>query len=248
MLDNSKRFVIIFNGEIIDMAQISTFSRRRHDLLRSTTLQDDIDRTILLQDGFHEASPRASLHQIDGNHEDRLKRYLGTQAREIGSLRNLLMEEVFHYEQRGFASYRPYGEGMWLADNLFVYHGSTVAQAPGQSVKKDVDRMGASVIVGHVHRRSHTRIRQGAHEHAGIENGCLCQVSAEYSPHTNWTHCITFVRVYDNRHWKADVIDIITDPELGICYADWEGFRYSVPIDYDDGMSLTWNPNRVIEF
>jgi hypothetical protein len=75
-----------------------------------------------LQASSPEGRGETKRHQIDGNHENRLERFLGYGAQSVlGSLRSLKMERVFEYEKRGFVTYRPYGEGLWPTDNLFIY-------------------------------------------------------------------------------------------------------------------------------
>lgn len=242
---------LIFNGDIADFHGLSKHEPRRHERAQMVSLQEEVDRTIAVQDilarsgvaRVKNAKARLKKHFIDGNHEDRLERFLGTGLQSVlGGLRGLHMEEVFSYKKRGFASYHPYTEGMWVTDNLFVYHGSYVTSTPGGSVAKEVQNLGASVIMGHTHRRAQIRFKQGKHEHMGIESGCLCQLSASYSPMTNWAHAMVTVDVYDDRHWTANVHDIINDGN--VIYCMYNGSKLSVPSDYDDGLTLPWKAGK----
>lgn len=240
---------LIYDGDMCDMYSLSKHERKRYEILNYVSLQEEIDITIAVQDFLSSGSKKTKRHQIDGNHEERLERWLGSgSAASLGDLKGLRVEEVFHYKERGFSSYHPYGDGIWITDNLFVTHGSHVDAAPGGSVKKHIAEINESVIIGHVHRRAHIRFRAGKHELAGVENGCLCQIKSGYKPHTNWTHCITLVEVIDNKHFRLEVIDIITDEEMGIRYADYKGNRFSETIDYDDGLTIPWWVDRAIDF
>lgn len=234
---------LVYNGDMIDFWSISKHQPKRSEILESLSLQEEIDRTIVIQDKLRRGvSRKTKLHNIDGNHEDRLERFLGYgEAKILGSLRSLHMDGVFHYKDRGFSSYHPYGEGIWITDNLFVYHGQFVSPVPGSSVKKEIDAIGASVIMNHVHRRSDIRFRQGQHEWRGIENGCLCQLASSYSVMTNWAHALTVVERYDDRHWDAQVVDIITDKD--VVYSMYRGNKFTVSSDYSDGLSLPWRPH-----
>lgn len=239
---------LVYNGDMIDFWSISKHQPSRHEILGAVSLQEEIDRTIAVQDKLASGlDKRARLHCIDGNHENRLEKFFGVGPQTVlGSLKALRMEEVFSYKERGFTSYHPYGEGIWITDNLFVYHGQFVSPLPGVSVKKEIDAIGASVIMNHVHRRSDIRFRQGEHEWRGIENGCLCQLASTYSTMTNWAHALTIVRKYDNRHWDADVVDIINDGDTVYCI--YGGEKYTVDATYSDNMSLPWRPHRNIIF
>jgi len=240
---------LIYNGDMIDFWSISKHQPRRDEILRSLSLQEEIDRTIAVQEKLARGVryKTCKIHNIDGNHEDRLERFLGVGSPSLlGSLRSLDMENVFHYKKRGFASYHPYGEGIWITDNLFVYHGQFVSPVPGSSVKKEIDAIGASVIMNHVHRRSDIRFRQGNHEWRGIENGCLCQLASSYSVMTNWAHALTLVDKYDERHWDAKVVDIIQDEDIVYCM--YQGSKLTVSSDFSDGLSLPWRADRNVEY
>jgi predicted phosphodiesterase len=238
---------LLYNGDIADFHALSKHEPRRHERANMVSFQEEVERTIVIQDKLYRANAkrirngkaRIKRHMVDGNHEDRLERYLGTGLQSIiGNLKGLHMEEVFSYKKRGFSSYRPYGDGIWITKNLFVYHGSYVTSQPGGSVAKEVVNMGASVIMGHTHRRAEIRFKQGNHEHMGIESGCLCQLSASYAPMTNWAHAMVTVDVYDDRHWNATVHDIINDGNEVYCI--YKDSKLSVPVSYDDGLTLPW--------
>lgn len=238
---------IVYNGDMIDFWSLSRHMNKRHEVLKSLSLQDEIDITIQIQDKLSKGAPEAKRHQIDGNHEDRLETFLGTGTPSIlGSLKSLHMEEVFQYEKRGFASYHPYGEGIWITDNLFTYHGNYVGTLPGDSVKKEIQAMGASVIMNHVHRVANLRFKQGNSEHRGIENGCLCQIAPGWKPMTNWGHALTLVTVIDKKHWFAEVVDIIRDEKVVYCI--YRNTKFSVPKSYHDKLAQDWRAHRNIEF
>lgn len=236
---------IIFNGDMWDFWSISRHNPRRWERLRTRTFQEEVEIGIEVENKLARGLKyRGKLHHIDGNHEDRLEAFLGTGPQSLlGSLRGTTGEEVFRLKQRGIASYHPYGEGIWVTDNLFVYHGEYVGSLPGDSVRKELQSIGASVIMNHVHRRADLRFRQGRSEHRGIENGCLCQLQAGYKAMTNWSQCLTLVDVYDNHHWNAEVVDIIHDEHE--VYAVFRGDKIAVANSFTDGLAEPWRPQRV---
>lgn len=240
---------LVYNGDMIDFWSISKHQPSRSEILEAISLQEEIDITTTIVDKLSKGAGRAKRHQIDGNHENRLERFLGYGAQAVlGSLRSLKMDSVFEYEKRGFTTYRPYGEGIWPTSNLFIYHGEYVSSLPGDSVKKEIAARGSSVIMNHVHRRAALRFRQGSHEYIGIENGCLCQLAAGYKPMTNWAHCLTVIDVYDDRHFSCEVVDIIIDNSDAEVYARFRGNKYSVPIDYHDGIARDWRTHKNIDY
>ena len=250
IIEDAKPDHFVDDGDANDFWVISRHQNKRHEILQMISLQEEVDRTITVQDRLTRKVPKhCKKHKIDGNHEFRLETFLGNGPQAIlGSMRSLRMEEVFRYKERGFSSYRPYGEGIWITPGLFVYHGEYVGALPGDSVKKEIAHLGCSVIMGHTHRKADLRFRQGKLEHRGIENGCLCQLSSGYKAMTNWSQAFTVVTVYDERHWNAEVVDIITDDKEGVKFAIFRGNKYEVKADLDDGLTLPWRPHRSIDF
>jgi hypothetical protein len=234
---------IVYNGDMWDFWSISKHNPRRWERLQNRSLQDEINIGIEVEEKIGRGLKyRGKRHHIDGNHEDRLEAFLGTGPQAVlGTLKSTEPTELFRLRDRGISSYSPYGEGIWITENLFVYHGAYVGALPGDSVKKELQSVGASVIMNHVHRRADLRFRQGKHEHRGIENGCLCQLKAGYKVMTNWSQCLTLVDVYDNKHWNAEVVDIIHDDDC--VYAIFRGDKISVPLNYQDGLSTPWRPS-----
>lgn len=234
---------IVYNGDMWDFWSISKHNPRRWERLANRSLQDEIDIGIEVEEKLARGLKyRGKRHHIDGNHEDRLESFLGSGPQSVlGTLKGTETDEIFKLKSRGINSYNPYGEGIWITNNLFVYHGSYVGNLPGDSVKRELQSIGASVIMNHVHRRADLRYRQGQSEHRGIENGCLCQLQAGYKAMTNWSQCITLVDKYDETHWNAEVVDIIHDS--GDVYAIYRGDKISVPLNYTDGLASPWRPS-----
>lgn len=236
---------LVYNGDMWDFWTISRHNAKRWERLRDKSLQEEIEIGIEVEEKLARGLKyRGRRHHIDGNHEERLEVFLGNGPQAVlGNLRGLATEEIFRFRSRGISSYHPYGEGIWITDDLFVYHGEYVGGLPGDSVKKEIQSIGASVIMNHVHRRADLRFRQGRREHIGIENGCLCQLQSGYKAMTNWSQCLTLVDVFDNGQWKAEVVDIVTtDSEV---YSVFRGDKISVSLNFTDGLADSWRPQKV---
>lgn len=231
---------LVYNGDMIDHWRISGHAKSGSELSRKDSAQDDIDRTIIVQDRIAEGAPKARRHQIEGNHEFMLDRHIGSRSPELSSLRALTSEELFSYSRRGFSSYHPYRDGIWICQNLFVYHGECVLSTPGQSVQREIQRTGESTIVNHNHRRAHIRFRMGRRDLCGIENGCLCQFTPTYAGQVNWAHALTVVTKHDENTFTAEVVDIVSDHHRNVAFATYRGERAEVPLDLDDGLAISW--------
>lgn len=238
---------LIYNGDIADMDAVSSHKKSRHETLRTFTIQDEIDMTIAIADQLS-AGTKAKRIQIDGNHEDRLERYLGSMAPEIGSLRGLQMPAVFEYEKRGFLSYHPYKTGVWITPHLYVYHGATARKMPGASVQAEISKIGSSMIIGHTHKRAHVRFKLGDKDVIGIEGACLCQMDPGYATHTNWAWGITVVTVHKDGRFTPEVIDIVNDRHTGKVFAFYQGTMFTAKADLDDKMAVPWQPTSPVVF
>ena len=75
---------VIQLGDALDCWQISTYDA---DPFRENNIADDIDVYQAIVEKWIALMPKGStFHQLEGNHEFRLQRYVGRQAREIARL------------------------------------------------------------------------------------------------------------------------------------------------------------------
>ena len=85
VIRDEKPATIYLNGDIVDFYMVSDFSK---DPKRGISLQEEVDQTVDFLDTVRRAAPKARIVYIQGNHEDRLRRYLWKHS-EIASLRSL---------------------------------------------------------------------------------------------------------------------------------------------------------------
>lgn len=131
-------------------------------------------------------APRAEWFLIEGNHEERMRRYLESKAPELRTLDEFAPENLFGFTDAGWNYVKPYGNGMWvgLPGGLWATHGNLARKWSGYSARGHViEQYGHSVIHGHTHRLGsfyHTnRSIDGAERVvAGFEVGCLCSTSS----------------------------------------------------------------------
>ncbi len=165
-------------------------------------------------------APRAKWFIIEGNHEQRIRRYLERQAPELRHLPEFAPENFFGFADAGWTYVGPYGAGMWvgLPGGVWVTHGNLARKWSGYSARGHVmEQYGHSVIHGHTHRLGsfyHTnRSIDGAERVvAGFEVGCLCDLSSTpgSTPVRDWQH--GFASVYTSTtspRFQVDLIPII---------------------------------------
>lgn len=173
--------VIHLLGDVLDFYSLSSFDK---DPQRRETLQDELDGATRYFERLRKVCPKARIIYSEGNHENRLRRYLWSQARALSNLRTLSFEELlglgkFNIEWVDASS--PYRIG-----HLLFIHGELVRRASGASAKGHMDKFGCNVIHGHTHRLGAYYHRTYDDMMGAWENGCLCTLNPEYATCPDW--------------------------------------------------------------
>lgn len=168
---------IVLMGDMVDMYAISSFSR---DPVRVLKLQNELDATneVLRQ---IDALSNAEVVYLEGNHEQRLQRYLRLRP-ELHGLNNLKLENLLGLDTLGWEMKSEYKQG----DLLFV-HGRYISKHSAYSIKRELEARAfqISVLMGHTHRIGNYNITGYKSVIRGYEIGCLCK-DQEYQASPNW--------------------------------------------------------------
>ncbi len=188
----------IYNGDIIDFYSISDFIK---DPSRTFKLQDELDEAYQWMFSRAEANPNARRILIQGNHEDRLRRFLAKAGPELSSLTSLEFESLMRLDdlQMETISYRSQVDFL----GFLIEHGWK-ASGGGTPYPINVSRFmasktGSSGLCGHTHRISLYGWANANGSHSYIENGCLCRMDLEYAPFPNWQQAFSFGVVQNNK-------------------------------------------------
>lgn len=167
-------------GDIVDFYQLSRFSK---DPSRVPKLQDDLDATTALLKRFRGACPKAHIVYLDGNHEDRLRRFCwDTQV--LASVRKLTVPKLLGLDELQI-EHHPYGRVQsW--HGLMVEHGDRVSRHSAYTAKSMLEARGKSGISGHTHRMGSHYRTDCTGTKAWWENGCLCSLQPDYTFMPNW--------------------------------------------------------------
>lgn len=135
--------VFVSLGDFMDCFSVSHWSKSPE---RALSLRDEIVHAASLLDEIEARTPGARRIWIDGNHEDRLQRYMQDKAPELFSLVNL--PELLHLHDRGW-EYVPYKQSVRVG-RLNLTH--DVGSAGRYVTYKALDTFQANVATGHTHR------------------------------------------------------------------------------------------------
>ncbi len=188
----------VYNGDIIDMYSVSSFDKNP---TRAFKLQDELDDTYEWLFSRAEANPNARRIFIEGNHEDRLRRFLWKEATDLSSLRVLNFEELMRFKELGMEDLTY----MSVLDFLGfrIQHGW---KASGGSTPWPINvgrfmaqKEGSSGLCGHTHRASIYCWTTSRGSHSYVENGCLCRFDLEFAPFPNWQQAFSYGEVKNGK-------------------------------------------------
>jgi predicted phosphodiesterase len=192
---------IVLNGDIVECGG---FLAAHHTLgyVAQThySWQEDIASGNWFLDEVQKAAPRAKIHFIEGNHEDRCERWIVDQtmrnSRDAEFLRTMLAPDaLLRTTERGINYYRRGEHHMpglppgWIKlGKIFFVHELGGGKNAASSA---VGSTAGNVVFGHTHREdTATLVLPGVGLVKAWNPGCLCQRAPlwRHSNPTNWSH------------------------------------------------------------
>jgi predicted phosphodiesterase len=197
MIENFVRLIeeeqpdeIILNGDMVDFYDLSSFDK---DPAREESLQDELDTLYRMLLVFRGACPNAKITYVEGNHEDRLRRYLWKKATALQSLRSLKLETLLKLDELGIELVKKY-----VVNGFTFAHGKIVRQYSSYSAKAEYDARGCSGMSGHTHRMGSFCKTTSLGTFGWWENGCGCDLTPEYVDEPNWQNGFSVIYFDDN--------------------------------------------------
>lgn len=203
---------IVYNGDVCDFYQISKFDKNPN---RIGKLQNDIDDTKDMFRRHNRLFPNAIKKMLGGNHEDRLERFLWTQAPALSSLDCLTIEELFETEKFGI-DYIPYDCGLLVNTVFLIMHGAISSVHSGYTAKRMYEKHGGCGVTGHCHKGGSFQKRDRFGTWGWWEGWCLCRLDPDWIDHPNWVQGFTLVHFLGKRFW-VEQVPILGTP-LSILY------------------------------
>jgi predicted phosphodiesterase len=196
---------VILNGDVSDFYSISRYDKdpaRQQRLARELA---GLEAVVIAP--LRAAVPKAKLWVTEGNHEDRLRRYLWQNAPALAGLPGVSVPELYNVKQYGI-EFVPQSRMIELGC-LRVLHGHLISQHSGMTARKHLERHGTSVLVGHSHRLGAFYKTDHGGTHGAWEGGCLCRMDAEYENFPNWQQGWAVVTVFPSRLFAVELVPVI---------------------------------------
>lgn len=167
--------------------------------LSDYSYQEDVGAANSFIDAVQDAAPRAMIHYIEGNHEERVERWIVDEVmsnkRDAQFMHDLVSpRRLLQLDRRGIRYYSRsdvYGEGLprgWLrlGKMCFTHELGKSQNAANDAVRK----AGSNVTFFHTHRAdTYTVVFPGVGLCAAFNPGCLCLMQPVWqnSDPTNWS-------------------------------------------------------------
>lgn len=194
---------VVMLGDHLDCGGTFSAHQRTYTNEMTESYEEDIAACNVFLDAIQAAAPRAQLHYLEGNHEQHVERWAAREFHSKKDADKLLQtfgpEAVLKLADRGIRYYRRAehytfnGEqvsipGTIRLGKVFFTHGIAHSKSAAQV---HVERFGANVVFGHVHRSQSVVERSVTSDARGAWcPGTLAKLQPLYR-HTapsNWTH------------------------------------------------------------
>lgn len=196
---------IIYAGDWADNTNIGRWVHggRRELINKFESLDPKADDVVdayiaseqLTRDFFIETrsiAKRASVFCANGNHDrTRIKAYFDETKYGDAIEEKLTCEKVWGFDTLGFEYIEYEDRPKHFVGDFYVHHGVAVSEHSGESVRKDTEKFGVSIIRGHSHRMSmnHRDFPLLNKTITGVELGHMMDihgVGASYDNVHNW--------------------------------------------------------------
>lgn len=180
---------ILLNGDILDFYQLSKFTKD----YRKKDIEDELAIFRFFIDQLKQRFPEATIYYKEGNHEQRLGRFIMEHAQRFGGLINL--ENLVNFKDHGV---------VYLKDNigvkvgkLSIIHGHEIRAGMGvvNIARTYYMKAQSNILFGHWHQNQEyiTKNLDG-HIQGAWAQGCLCRLDSEYTYGINqWVNGFSIV-------------------------------------------------------
>ena len=211
-LDETAKFtpdIIILGGDVVDFYQISVYSKDE----RLFKFIEDRDYTLDFLEMLRKSFPNVVIHYLQGNHEERLERFLWDRVPEIAKLEELNITELLRLEKFNIHYHvKPLRIG-----NLRFLHGHEYRGCPGTiNVARTIFLKALeNVVFGHWHV-SQTYCQPSIDDtyKGGWSVGCLCDLHPKYKPLNKWIHGLAKITIYEDNKFEIQNLKIIEGKAL----------------------------------
>jgi hypothetical protein len=192
---------IILDGDLVDFMKISRFVSPSDAM----PLVAEISYAVEWLEKLRKRFPRHKITYIQGNHEERLQRFIWTRSPELDGLKGLNVKDQLELERLNIhfvdnMKLKRESGKFYSIGKLTILHGHELGICPNinparQYFLKALD----NVFCGHVHKvNDHYDTTVRDETKGAFVCGCLCDMHPAYKPQNGW------VAGFALAHFEAD--------------------------------------------
>lgn len=193
---------IVLLGDIVDFYPISKFIKIPDRLL---SLKKELKEAVSFLKRLRELSPESNIYYIEGNHEERLQKFLFTYAPQLTCIMPTIAQ-LLELPQLNI-KYVQKKQGIKLYGIRF-FHGDITRKNPGAALLEVINRNpNEHVVIGHTHHLTHVCITKNCRTTHGIEAGCMADPKKQvYLSYPYWGWSRGFVLIEKTTDIKVNII------------------------------------------
>jgi len=182
----------IINGDLLDFYTLSKFDKNPE---RKVSSFEEIRMARKILQDLRKTMPNTKMVMLEGNHENRLQRFLWGKAPELEMFPELELKSLLQLKEQKIkfisvdSDYWKNDTGHYTVGNVLIMHGDnrlnggSLSKYSGYSVKNTMlNGLRQNVIIGHCHRLAKIYHTTNYGTLTGMEGGCLCDLTGT----ANW--------------------------------------------------------------
>lgn len=200
VLKTTKFTGIVQLGDALDFWQISRFDK--NPTRKQTILEDCKVYSSILQEWAELLPVTGIIHQLEGNHEDRLRRYVWQNAKELVDMVQSVPEMIGLKKLGVRAVWHPIAD--WRScrlGNCILHHGHYYNM---HTAVGNLGRYPVSLITGHTHRFQY--VSNGERFSATLGHGSNEHETAHQPTPTGWQQAFGILTVIGNKSHLEPVL------------------------------------------
>lgn len=177
-LKSERPELLVLGGDLCDFYKVSRYTKSPFN---EVTLQNEIDETVAFLKKCRKLMKKGRIVWLEGNHEERLSKFLLNNAPELMHLRALDIAELFQLDKYNVEFMRD--TEMFYEDDFLFRHGHEMmgmSGVPGNNARKGIATYHTNYIQGHVHKANIIHESNFIETYVGVENPCLCTIDHAY--------------------------------------------------------------------
>ena len=196
---------IILNGDILDFYGLSRFEKDP----RKRSVKDELDAAKEYLDVLKKHLPKAKIFWKNGNHDERLIKYLMNKAPELLGIRDFELDVLLGLSERNIDYITDKRKVMLGGLSVFHGHELGIKSASVSPARSLYLKAKVSSIMGHLHVPSaHSAVRADGHVVACWSIGHLGEPHPQYAPFNDWQNGFAVVYL-DGKEFEVSNYKII---------------------------------------